>query len=627
MSETIEIHGASKEAAPSEDKVPAPLWASPGMREVLAEKRQPTRPPETIEIHPAANLIRGMTDEELASLSEDIRINGLCEPIKLVDGKIIDGRHRQRACDELGVVASYEDIETDGPQAYVLSCNVMRRHLSTLEKARLANVEATQKPGGDRKSKNDHSAIMPNGLTQEEAAKKYGVTVRTMRHVKRIDEAKAKGKHLDVIERLENEDISISAAYDLIRTPSAKQRLPSTGSTEWFTPAEIVEAARATMGSIDLDPASCEAANEIVNATRFFTHDDDVLNQEWEGACVWMNPPYGHPICSQLIDKLLDSPRVEQAIVLCQDSTDTGWWQKLASRSAVFGFAKRRINFIPGNGNKKQGSPPGGSTLFGIGVDRERFRDHFGRLCHFHDVGERISQQVNAIERSGDEQSVVAAEKGEFGSGQAAKKLAARRSRKERDLEAKRDRQERSELPATDGFEIYECRCADLTKKVHAESVDLIVTDPPYGKEYLPCWSELAEFAIHALKPGGQLLALSGQFSLPEVYDRLRVDGLIYRWTLFLQGSGGSSYTCHPRQIQSDCKPIVLFEKPGERRLGGHYPHDVIRTTAPDSVSKKRHKWGQDEGAFRDLLGKFADPGMMVCDPVRGRWDYGGRGA
>ncbi|CAM4444417.1 DNA N-6-adenine-methyltransferase [Vibrio agarivorans] len=49
----------------------------------------------------------------------------------------------------------------------------------------------------------------------------------------------------------------------------------------WFTPAEFIEAARNTLGTIDLDPASCLQANNTVKANRYYTEQTNGLDKPW----------------------------------------------------------------------------------------------------------------------------------------------------------------------------------------------------------------------------------------------------------------------------------------------------------------------------------------------------------
>ena len=117
-------------------------------------------------------------------------------------------------------------------------------------------------------------------------------------------------------------------------------------SDEWYTPADYIEAARRAMGSIDLDPATCEMAQTVVNADVYLTKMDNGLGARWLRENVWLNPPYSN---SQVwIDKLLrevDGVFVKQAIVLVNNATETAWFQSLLARSTVVCFPGRRLQF------------------------------------------------------------------------------------------------------------------------------------------------------------------------------------------------------------------------------------------------------------------------------------------
>jgi ParB-like chromosome segregation protein Spo0J len=90
--------------------------------------------------HPDAKLFPLMSYDELQVLAADIAENGLLEPICRYEGKILDGRNRVRACIIAGVEPVFYDIDIHGqrPIEYVLSKNLRRRHLTTIQLALLA---------------------------------------------------------------------------------------------------------------------------------------------------------------------------------------------------------------------------------------------------------------------------------------------------------------------------------------------------------------------------------------------------------------------------------------------------------------------------------------------------------
>src|SRR5581483_1067346 len=154
------------------------------------------------------------------------------------------------------------------------------------------------------------------------------------------------------------------------------------GANEWYTPAEYLEAARAVLGYIDLDPASCAEANRTVQARRYYTQEENGLLLPWFGR-VWCNPPYtqvrpGQSSIKAWVEKLVSSywlGEIEAAIALVPNDTSTQWFSWLWE--FVVCFPARRIRFvIPGEKRRKQ--PSFGTCLVYLGEQEQRFVEVFG---------------------------------------------------------------------------------------------------------------------------------------------------------------------------------------------------------------------------------------------------------
>jgi phage N-6-adenine-methyltransferase len=153
----------------------------------------------------------------------------------------------------------------------------------------------------------------------------------------------------------------------------------NSGENEWYTPPEYIEAAREAMGSIDLDPASCEVAQANVKARRHFTIDDNGLDKKWSGN-VWLNPPYSKELIGLFAEKVVgESSRFKQAIVLVNNATDTAWFHRLASVASAACFMKGRIRFLDKTGSPAN-TPVQGQVAIYIGPGVDEFRKAFSRF-------------------------------------------------------------------------------------------------------------------------------------------------------------------------------------------------------------------------------------------------------
>lgn len=176
---------------------------------------------------------------------------------------------------------------------------------------------------------------------------------------------------------------ALTTALDEGRTPTKSDVLNhvrgtfGTGENEWYTPVQHIEAARAVMGGIDLDPASSEIANRTVKAAVYFDRQTDGLLWDWSGR-VWLNPPYAQPAIVDFIKKLVEEinvGHVDQAIALTHNYTDTAWFHLAAAASNAICFTRGRIGFL--NQAGERASPTQGQAFFYFGPSVQRFAAEF----------------------------------------------------------------------------------------------------------------------------------------------------------------------------------------------------------------------------------------------------------
>ena len=163
----------------------------------------------------------------------------------------------------------------------------------------------------------------------------------------------------------------------------------------------------------------------------------------------------------------------------------------------------------------------------------------------------------------------------------------------------------------------------DATFVVHAcdfrhaeiadESVDIIITDPPYPQEFVPLYEELAKFAARVLKPGGSCIAMIGQSYLPDIVAGM-AKHLRYHWTCGYITPGGQSVQLWERKVNTFWKPLLWFTK-GD--YSGDWVGDVCKSEANDN-DKDHHHWGQSESGMADIIERFTSRGCVVLDPFLG---------
>jgi ParB-like chromosome segregation protein Spo0J len=360
-------------------------------------------------------LMPPLVEEEYQALKADIAERGVIVPIEVdEEGNILDGHHRLKAWLEL----KEEGTELpDYPRAvrggmtetqkrnYVRVLNIVRRHLTKeqLQKQWEAmrqdgmtyqeiadatgNAESTVRTSIASVSQNCETEF-PDEITGKDG-KKYPAEKR--RKKKKEKPKPPEAPPVSIFTGTDKgEEKAKAKAQKIVEAGSegAKQQVQVTmfshESEEYYTPPEYIEAAREVLGIIELDPASCEMAQEWVKAETFYTIADDGLRQKWSGR-VWLNPPYGKEgndsnqgLWSQKLITEYEAGNVQEAILLVKAALGYEWFENIWRDWPVC-FARKRLSFIKANGTN-EGRSKQATAFFYFGKDVDKFKEVFGQF-------------------------------------------------------------------------------------------------------------------------------------------------------------------------------------------------------------------------------------------------------
>lgn len=164
-----------------------------------------------------------MPPDELKDLARSVAERGLDEPIWLLDGMILDGRNRYRACLSLNITPAFREWSGDSPLSFVIAKNLHRRHLNTSQRAMIAAriiplIEAETRARMKMGKTLAASAARVGGRAADLAGKTVKVSGDSVERARKAQTAAP-----EVVERVKAGRMTVTAAARLSELTPEKQ--------------------------------------------------------------------------------------------------------------------------------------------------------------------------------------------------------------------------------------------------------------------------------------------------------------------------------------------------------------------------------------------------------------------
>lgn len=338
-----------------------------------------------------------LTADEYNELKADIANRGVMVPIEYDEhGNVLDGHHRIQICAELGIMDFPKVIRTGMTEVekrtHARKLNMARRQLNQEQRRELIREQLRETPE----------------ISDRQIARELGVDKNTV-NARRVEmESGGEIHHLDTTvgadgkqypRQVEHRPFDLPpaatmweaesqerarAVLDIPSEPIEYEHRPhvtnNSGCNEWYTPERYIDLAREVLGEIDLDPASCEFANETVKAKIFYSEENDGLCKMWNGR-VWMNPPYSSELVPKFTEKFVDEyndGNITEGIVLVNNATETAWFTNMVNAASAVCFPRGRIRYQ--SQTRESLAPLQGQAFLYFGENKEKFLEVFSEI-------------------------------------------------------------------------------------------------------------------------------------------------------------------------------------------------------------------------------------------------------
>lgn len=176
-----------------------------------------TNYPQEYELHDLCKLFPPMPEDQFTALMQDISANGLRQPIVIHEGKILDGRHRYKACLNLNLEPISVIYDGNDPLGFVISHNLARRHLDESQRAMISGRLANMKSGDNQYDK--VGSIGSTSVTKADAAKMLNVGTKSVTRARKV---LGKGTP-ELVDAVDSGQIAVSVAAKIAEMEPGQQ--------------------------------------------------------------------------------------------------------------------------------------------------------------------------------------------------------------------------------------------------------------------------------------------------------------------------------------------------------------------------------------------------------------------